>query len=673
MLSLCFVRRLLGSGILILGFIGSLSATKGLAQDFPRENPQAVAEVLQGKRAEANAAWWGFDPQESTQALQAAIRSGAKRVVVPRMPGPWIVDKIELESDQEIFFEPGVEVVAKKGAFRGRGDCLFTAWNKRNLRLIGPGATLRMHRDDYAQPPYEKAEWRHVLSLRGCNNVLVEGLTLAESGGDGIYIAPGRGGEPCTNIVVRNVVCDRNYRQGISVISARDLLIENTILRGTAGTPPAAGIDFEPNLPREVLTNCVVRNCRFEDNAGMGILISLGALDARSEPVSIRIENCITRGRNARSFYLFTRNHPEQAVGGVVELLGCRFEDTGRAGILLRSKPAAGLRVVLSDCVIADPAEKPELSTPISFAAAATDWQPLGGVHLNRLVLEEKTDRPPLGYSDPIGLCLQEVQGQIIVRRAGGEVAYNVDEMTLEKWVPCPPVARIPAIAAEIPWLTEVLRDWPKCPGQLPPHRLRYQARYAVWAGSGETVELTLLYQRVGNYRAERVAATIADEAGRQIRKVLLTPGEPVREAFAAEKSGIYWISAASGQNTFRLVDCSHPVAIVPDKDRIHLMHPTGIFLLPVPAGATAGLVVGGDGQAERVTVRIRDLQGQLLWQAKDIAEPAWVILEPVPQRRLLALELARPIQGILEDVTIQIRGVPPVLGFSCPPGSAEK
>ncbi len=132
----------------------------------------------------------------------------------------------------------------------------------------------------------------------------------------------------------------------------------------------------------------------------MGILISLGALDARSEPVSIRIENCITRGRNARSFYPI---YPESSGTGrrrcLVELLGCRFEDTGRAGILLRSKPAAGLRVVLSDCVIADPAEKPELSTPISFAAAATDWQPLGGVHLNRLVLEEKTDRPPLGYS----------------------------------------------------------------------------------------------------------------------------------------------------------------------------------------------------------------------------------------------------------------------------------
>ncbi len=239
--------------------------------------------------------------------------------------------------------------------------------------------------------------------------------------------------------------------------------------------------------------------------------------------------------------------------------------------------------------------------------------------------------------------------------------------------MPCPPGARVPAIPAESSWLAELLREWPKCPGQLPPHRVRYQARYALWASSGETVKLTLLYQRVGNYPAKNLAATITDAAGRQIRKVLLIPGEPVHEAFSAEESGIYWISAASGQNTVRLIDCTHPVVMVPEENRIHLMHTTGTFLLPVPAGATPALAVVGDGQAERVTVRVRDPEGRLLWEATDIAEPAWVILDPVPQQRLLALEFARPSQGILEDVTIQIRGVPPVLGFLCLPGSAEK
>ncbi|MCE5310702.1 MAG: hypothetical protein LLG20_23935, partial [Acidobacteriales bacterium] len=33
---------------------------------------QAIAEVASGKRATANAAWWGFSKTDSTAALQAA-------------------------------------------------------------------------------------------------------------------------------------------------------------------------------------------------------------------------------------------------------------------------------------------------------------------------------------------------------------------------------------------------------------------------------------------------------------------------------------------------------------------------------------------------------------------------------------------------------------------------
>ena len=43
----------------------------------------AIAEVAAGKRTTANAAWWGFSKNDSTAALQAAIDSGAKTVVVP--------------------------------------------------------------------------------------------------------------------------------------------------------------------------------------------------------------------------------------------------------------------------------------------------------------------------------------------------------------------------------------------------------------------------------------------------------------------------------------------------------------------------------------------------------------------------------------------------------------
>jgi len=277
---------------------------------------RAIEELRTGKRSVAQASWWGFDAEESTAALQAAINSGAKKVVIEKMPSPWIVDRIRLASDQELFFEAGAEVLAKKGAFHGSSDSLFSAAGKENVKLIGPGATLRMRRSDYDGPDYNHAEWRHVLNFHGCTGITIEGLTLAESGGDGIYLGAGPGGAPCKDVVIRDVICDRNYRQGISVISAENLLIERCLLKGTAGTPPAAGIDFEPNSANERLVNCVMRDCTIEDNQGYALHIYAPNLNSASPPLSIRIENCVTRGTNARSASIVVSSGPKGPTTG---------------------------------------------------------------------------------------------------------------------------------------------------------------------------------------------------------------------------------------------------------------------------------------------------------------------------------------------------------------------
>ena len=59
----------------------SLSALGGTV---PR-NDAMVAEVRSGKRTEAKAAWWGYDPADATAALQAAIDSGAKKLIVENL------------------------------------------------------------------------------------------------------------------------------------------------------------------------------------------------------------------------------------------------------------------------------------------------------------------------------------------------------------------------------------------------------------------------------------------------------------------------------------------------------------------------------------------------------------------------------------------------------------
>jgi hypothetical protein len=147
-----------------------LVANSAFAAEPPANiaNPQAVADVLAGKETTANAAWWGVDPEDSTSALQAAIDSGARRVVVPKMESDWIIRPIKLAGNQELVFEKGVVVTAKRGEYRAKNDSVFTARDVSNLVIKGDGATVRMQKEDYivVESASEPAEITGTLTIR---------------------------------------------------------------------------------------------------------------------------------------------------------------------------------------------------------------------------------------------------------------------------------------------------------------------------------------------------------------------------------------------------------------------------------------------------------------------------------------------------------------------------
>ena len=89
-----------------LAVVATLAVASSLAKDVVR-----VSE-------------FGFDAEDSTRFMQAAIDSGAKKVVVDARR--WIVLPLRGRSNQEIFFEDGAVVEAKKGAYLGKDDCVFS-------------------------------------------------------------------------------------------------------------------------------------------------------------------------------------------------------------------------------------------------------------------------------------------------------------------------------------------------------------------------------------------------------------------------------------------------------------------------------------------------------------------------------------------------------------------
>ena len=662
-----FMKTMLfGACVIFLFFTArTVSAADG------QKNESAIREVLAGKQKVAHAAWWGYSAEDATAALQAAINSGAKKVIIEKMAGPWIVNQMQLANNQELFFEPGVVVQAKKGEFHRKSAALFNAWEKTNVKLIGPDATFRMHRDDYDSPDYEKAEWRHILNLHGCENVTIQGLTLTESGGDGIYLGAGNNHKPCQNITIRDVVCDRNYRQGISVISAENLLIENCVLNNTAGIAPGAGIDFEPNLAKERLVNCVMRNCQIESNESAGILLYLRPLDGTSEPVSIRIENCVTRGTNSFSAYIVTSCGPTGPVQGSIDFVNCHFEDQEKAAINVQSKPQRGLRLRFIDCILADSAKKPVQSAPIQFGTQRGDLEATGGVEFVNLTVREPVERPLMAYNDTVGMKLGEmITGTITVQRDGHETTHQLTPEVIQQWIPLDPTLEIPIVPLKAKDLhLEPTGAKPtSAQKKLPPHRIREKTLYLVHATNAEEVRLRLKYQRVAQYPDKPMTVRILSPTDKELKSINVELEKEAEVSFKADGTGTFQIQCEPGPNTVQLIESSHPTWLACDQDHLHFFGNTSDFYFFVPGKTSEfGLRFQVTGAEERLSATIYDATGKVQWQKADIKpfESFHMQRQPIDQDEVWRVQVDPPSVGILENYYLILRGIPAVLGFN--------
>ena len=400
------------------------------------KNIDAIEDIQSGKTTVANAAWWGFDPEDATDALQSAIDSGARRLIVPNMRSDWVVRPIKLASNQEIIFERGTVISAKRGEYRGGGDSLFTAQDVENLSIRGYGATFRMWKQDYINGlvleqldwhrwygQYPKAEWRMTLSIRGSKNVDVFGLTLKDSGGDGIYVDGGKERRYSENVHLRDIICNNHYRQGISVISAENLSVENCEFSNTWGTPPASGVDIEPDLADQRVKNVVFSGCRFIDNVGDGIEVFLAHTSNETEDVTLRFEDCYVSSQHGTGIRVtkISDNGP----GGSIEFENCTVDTTVGYGIKVQEKSLKGARVTFTNCSVINGAQDKQFGgewSPISLSLPQPDIvQTMGGIDFINCFVEDNRNRPAVEFTQPKSdYPLHDITGDITVLNQNG-------------------------------------------------------------------------------------------------------------------------------------------------------------------------------------------------------------------------------------------------------------
>lgn len=126
-------------------------------------------------------------------------------------------------------------------------------------------------------------EWGHGIYPIGARNLTIKNIEICEFWGDGIDIQAsysdyenGTTTGHCQNVLLDNVRCLNNRRQGISVEGVIGLTIRNSEFSGTGSykyTAPGAGIDIEPWFDTEVVRDITIENCKLFNNKASGMIL----------------------------------------------------------------------------------------------------------------------------------------------------------------------------------------------------------------------------------------------------------------------------------------------------------------------------------------------------------------------------------------------------------------
>jgi len=225
----------------------------------------------------------GDGKTDNTAALKILLGDGNRTIHIPA--GDYVSGKIYIPSNTVLLLDSGV--ILQNSGQLGPEDSFINIAASTNVYVSGYGAKVLGDRDVY--PPGEQ---RHGVLITESDNVVIDGLESSNNAGDGFTISAPEvppQGQYSENIVLNDCLASNNRRQGLSIVSARNVYVVNCQFQYTQGTAPEFGIDLEPDFPDQLLDHIIILQPFTLANHGGGIAIYLENLNANSYPVDIEI------------------------------------------------------------------------------------------------------------------------------------------------------------------------------------------------------------------------------------------------------------------------------------------------------------------------------------------------------------------------------------------------
>ena len=304
-----------------------------------------VANVTQGDTINLRDFGVMGNGRNETAGFQKALDAAVGKVLyIPKQQGSYYLTRqLLVPSNSTLVFDSNVIVQATDDLRQAHAnfEALFRIENADNVNIKADNALFRMNKSAY------KGEHNHIFMINGSSNVSIHNAKANDSGGDGFYIGAYKTAQKFSkDIRIIDCVADNNRRQGISIISAKDVIVQNCVFSNTKGASPESGLDIEPNRFDDVLENIVVEECMSIGNAGRGFMVAISSFDYRSKPVSVSFDNCV-----AKSNYVgFASVYFLDGGTGNIFFNNCIAENSRYSGFLEASCSANGIRKTYTNC-----------------------------------------------------------------------------------------------------------------------------------------------------------------------------------------------------------------------------------------------------------------------------------------------------------------------------------
>jgi len=183
----------------------------------------------------------------------------------------------------------------------------------------------------------QNGEWGMGISIRGAKNVKLYNSIAKYCWGDGIYLGITEKSSNNVNVTIENSLLDDNRRNGMSIIAAENLSVNNMLVANTHGTPPMAGIDVEPDANTDVIKNLSFNSITSFNNTTHGFLFALNNLagSISHDEVNIQVNKFkAIYGDLGMSFKLGQSNTNDNPPKGLISVNQPQFYKLKRSSIL---------------------------------------------------------------------------------------------------------------------------------------------------------------------------------------------------------------------------------------------------------------------------------------------------------------------------------------------------